>query len=825
MAAASSSSASSSDAMKTLTVGPSRGNISALVSKTKAIEAKHGPFDALFVTGDFFSSGEELNEDEQNLLDGKLSTPIRTYVAYGRTRPPKRVRDLVAAAAGGQQATTSNGDRLPVKLAEKLYWLGRDQVTWVAKDQADEDAIRRAARAPKAGDDEGVIVDEEAERRGLRVGVCGGSWNAEAWAKEIQGGAAAADGEADKTEENNIDEESPYILPSTINRLNSHKAFQPLAPPAPPSSAPAVQHQTLAAARQATQALIAAAASASRSSSSSRPHLDILLLPSWPSGISLFSKTFPPTGLTEEARTWGLPALAELARRSCPRYIFAPPAIEAGEETDGVFWEREPYTTSMTAIAPAAAGRQSAATGANSAMPRPAPADTRTTRFISLAKAANASKARWFVALNLAFAGSAAATAAPPKGATMSPFGPPPVATSANKRKAGDDVDEDQGLNSAVNFRWQQRGGRGGGNAKRPRNGHDSSAGAGHDDAHPPPGYTCRICGSSDHYIRLCPHSAQQSASRSGLPSKPEGAEAALEPLQLGRRKREPVTMVGPADCWFCLSNPQCAKHLVVSIAEGLYVALPKGQLPPATPSSGGVPGGGHVLLVPITHAATYAGNSEAARSLRDEMEAHLECLEKMYASYGCGLAAWCVVKLANTRAGHLQVQCVPVPPRKEEGDLLEYVKGQAEERGYELKRVEPDVAPLPAAAWQTEEGGSTRRRRLAAHPSSDEEFFELHISTPSPSTTTSEAPRRTTLLLDLSRPTTGGPPIRFDYQFARTTLAQYLGVPDRADWRACCEGGQEMEAEQTREVRRLWGEWGPQDEADDSDDDDEDEE
>jgi len=47
------------------------------------------------------------------------------------------------------------------------------------------------------------------------------------------------------------------------------------------------------------------------------------------------------------------------------------------------------------------------------------------------------------------------------------------------------------------------------------------------------------------------------------LPSKPN------VPLPAGERgnKRE-VLPVGPEDCWFCLSNPQCAKHLIVALGE-----------------------------------------------------------------------------------------------------------------------------------------------------------------------------------------------------------------------------------------------------------------
>ena len=81
------------------------------------------------------------------------------------------------------------------------------------------------------------------------------------------------------------------------------------------------------------------------------------------------------------------------------------------------------------------------------------------------------------------------------------------------------------------------------------------------------------------------------------------------------------------SECWFCLSNPNVAydlfepltfhsvhrlsfpssKHLIVAIGEECYVALPKGQIIPTQSAAErvDVPGGGHVLIVPITHYPT----------------------------------------------------------------------------------------------------------------------------------------------------------------------------------------------------------------------------
>jgi Protein similar to CwfJ C-terminus 1 len=49
------------------------------------------------------------------------------------------------------------------------------------------------------------------------------------------------------------------------------------------------------------------------------------------------------------------------------------------------------------------------------------------------------------------------------------------------------------------------------------------------------------------------------------------------------------------SECWFCLASPHLEEHLLTTIAEESYLALPKGALVPS-----------HVLIVPITHSQRY---------------------------------------------------------------------------------------------------------------------------------------------------------------------------------------------------------------------------
>jgi hypothetical protein len=93
------------------------------------------------------------------------------------------------------------------------------------------------------------------------------------------------------------------------------------------------------------------------------------------------------------------------------------------------------------------------------------------------------------------------------------------------------------------------------------------------------------------------------------------------------------MAVIDTADeCWFCLSNPNLAKHLITAVGNECYVTLPKGQLIPTGPNAKSktslpaTPGGGHVLIVPIAHFPTLASASgESASAVLDEVDRWVE--------------------------------------------------------------------------------------------------------------------------------------------------------------------------------------------------------
>lgn len=99
-----------------------------------------------------------------------------------------------------------------------------------------------------------------------------------------------------------------------------------------------------------------------------------------------------------------------------------------------------------------------------------------------------------------------------------------------------------------------------------------------------------------------------------------------------------------PAACWFCLSSPEVQKHMVVSIGDVAYLALPKGPLV-----------GNHVLILPIGHIQSMAA---APDDLKEEIQRYKVALISLFKSQGKTV----VFFERNLKTPHLQIQAVPLP-------------------------------------------------------------------------------------------------------------------------------------------------------------------
>lgn len=117
-------------------------------------------------------------------------------------------------------------------------------------------------------------------------------------------------------------------------------------------------------------------------------------------------------------------------------------------------------------------------------------------------------------------------------------------------------------------------------------------------------------------------------------------------PNQRDNRRRAPP-VPERAECWFCLATPSVERHLIVSIGQEAYLAMPKGAI-----------NSDHVLIVPIAHASSTTALSAAAWT---EIERFKRGLRDLFAANGKEM----IVLDRNVQtigAAHCHVQVVGVP-------------------------------------------------------------------------------------------------------------------------------------------------------------------
>ncbi|KAG9017525.1 hypothetical protein FRB90_000950 [Tulasnella sp. 427] len=704
-------------AVKVLAVGSALGSISDLFTKVKTINAKHGPFELLLCTGDFFGPPGAASESDEvdALLNGQLEVPIPSYIMQGDFPLPQKVITKV-----GQ----NNGQLCP-----NLFLMGKSN----------------------------LLVTSQ----GLRVGIFGGTYDPEGFNLPLP----------------------EDVHPLSVASFDSHmlKSFlaNPLLPQDNQPSGP------------------------SFSSAKNAQFLDILMTHEWPAGITQHCTLPLPD---PSSPNWGAQPVQALAKLR-PRYHFA-----SGGGPHPVFWERQPYVWDE---------------------------DSRVSRFVSLGAfggpepEAGKEKERvsstivpvslgtrkvdgsqWFYAFSIAPQTEPSQPQPRPANATASPF------TNRGSKRELDSA-------GGENFIW-------GNDAKRARRDGERTSGkpppgyvckicqsSEHfirecpqraDNKGPPPGYKCKICESSDHYIKDCPqktasdnvppenyvckicnqpghyvkHCPEKNASGDTGGKKPppgyvcracgsEGhyikdcpsAAARGHGGERGERRKE----IGPDECWFCLSNPRVTKHLIVSIGSECYVTAPKGQLPP-TDGTGPtrVPGGGHVLIIPISHYPTLQSvPSDLAIPIISELEQYKSALRSTYEKHGAVPVVFEVARLTG-KGGHAHVQVVPVPVE---------LAGQVEEQF----RRDGETSGMD---WEAD--GEAALDKAAR---SGENYFKVELPDG----------RKMVHIMKPGR--------QFNLQFGRVVLANLLGLKERADWKACTSSD-EMEKKDAGLLKSAFAAFDP---------------
>lgn len=85
-------------------------------------------------------------------------------------------------------------------------------------------------------------------------------------------------------------------------------------------------------------------------------------------------------------------------------------------------------------------------------------------------------------------------------------------------------------------------------------------------------------------------------------------------------------------------------------------MTLPKGQLPNVKEGAK-VPGGGHVLIIPIAHFPTLKSvPAEQAASVLGEVEQTKSALRACYAQFGCAFLSFEMARNSG-KGGHAHIQ------------------------------------------------------------------------------------------------------------------------------------------------------------------------
>ncbi|KAI0071557.1 nuclear protein [Panus rudis PR-1116 ss-1] len=661
---------SSGNNVKILTVGSASGSIKDLFAKVKAIDAKHGKFDLVLCTGDFFGPPkEEYGEDDEvtQLLNGTLEAPIECYIMQGEYPLPPPVIEKFAKTSGA--------------LSSNVFLLHKS----------------------------GMITTAH----GLRIACLGGIY----------------DGNIYSAAETTHGFTSPYFTSQTVERLLSNTMTSSKQP-----STKGTSYNSLAS--------IAAATTTPQL-------LDILLTNTFPSGITALSSAplpspaFPPTQPAEP--------VAEVVRHTKPRYHFV---AGGGGEHPPMFWEREPFVWEEEA------GRVS--------------------RFVSLgafggpADASTGKKQRWFYAFSIAPHDPKAPLPARPTNATPNPFTDKAALLQSRKRPHDGAGDSRQpGKKTRVD-----------GEDGKPPSGYkckicespDHFIRDCPDRAKPKEGYVCRACGAeSEHFIRDCPTKNQVGDTggrkpREGYVCRACGSELHyIQDCPLANQPQHPRASrkeITPSECWFCLANPGVAKHLIVSIGSECYVSLPKGQIIPtqhAESYSGAkipsIPGGGHVLIIPITHYPSYSTiPADLADPIFEETKKYLQALKTFYSSYNAHPVSFEAARHSG-KGGHAHIQVIPVPKSLSAEKIEDAIITEGRRLGADFEHEEEDA------------------------PASDGPRGYFRISLP-------DGRRLVHFMKD-------GVP--FNIQFGRQVLAGLLGVPERFDWKTCIQTEDEDRADAER--------------------------
>ncbi|KAJ1842166.1 hypothetical protein LPJ73_005886, partial [Coemansia sp. RSA 2703] len=541
---------------KILVSGSVNGSLTEFFTKVGKLDAKHGPFSVLLVTGNIFGSSSDDDEDVDPLLNGRITVPLMTYVSVGDRALPPRVQERVNQQSG--------------EICNNLVILKGH----------------------------GVLQTTE----GIKVAYIGGRYATQTQSNKLGDAGSENEDEKDLKKRKSPDEDGENKVSSEPESIDSeYTSFGNT------DLADLVLH-------------VADENVKTSQNTEAQPSIDILLTHDWPYGIT----TREQMGAEAQEPQLACSGVSYASAAIMPRYHFA-----SGEE---LFFERLPWKYS---------GR--IRTGSNKADSVP-----HFTRFVGLGSVnvSKHGKQRWFYAMNVTPLQSVRQGAMPPSelpgNCTPNPlyqFGRLDAALDKKMvRRIVSDIESADIFNA---------GGRG----------NNDRANSAHSRRPPPPlDYVCRSCNQPGHWISDCPTREQSKRQRTDRP--PPEDYVCYKCKQPGHWKSDypagaiddgTATAEMLSKCWFCLANPDVDQNLMVAIGDEAYVAMSKGALVVGGDGSvcnsdngkfSPIPGGGHVLIVPIAHVDSLRkareSSNETEQNLCTEVDRWIKAITALFAEYDC---------------------------------------------------------------------------------------------------------------------------------------------------------------------------------------------
>ncbi|KAL4973861.1 CwfJ C-terminus 1-domain-containing protein-like protein [Aspergillus desertorum] len=253
------------------------------------------------------------------------------------------------------------------------------------------------------------------------------------------------------------------------------------------------------------------------------------------------------------------------------------------------------------------------------------------------------------------------------------------------------------------------------------------------------------------------------------------------------RRKGARAPPPGPDQCFFCLSNPNIAAHLITSIGTESYLTTAKGPLPTSDTFAPSLTFPGHMLIIPFNHAPALNTiiDTPSRHAIWTEMQRYRTALHSMLQHKSNGSLGAVTWEVSRSNGIHIHWQFLPVPADLIKRGLVDAAfKVEAENLKY--PKFELPSAPSSSLPQPGSEGPDP-----SAEPG---DFFRLLIWEPPASPKTDESTDNTgsekTLLLPL------GDEFRFDLQFGRRVMAKLMQLEKRINWKDDVQSQEEEEAD-----------------------------